>query len=241
MRSRSLLCALTVLLSASPALAADANGVIEHALGPYYAALVASSRGNIDATNRQLILFASRWASASREVRTTPPAEIGQDPEWPVAVDRVTTLIAEARAAARRRDMSGAHADLEEVRQVLREVRERHQLATFDDHLSDYHEAVERVAGHVVGRNEIRLTGRDFDDINEDLQSALQAWRAAQGLAGPIAASATWKAAAAQASAALAQMAKALAAKDRTAIAHGADRLKTTYYDLLLAVSIARG
>ena len=78
-------------------LSADSAGTIERALGPYYAALVSSARGDTDATNRHLLLFASRWATASREARQAPPREVGQDPQWPALLDRVSAVIARAR------------------------------------------------------------------------------------------------------------------------------------------------
>jgi hypothetical protein len=219
---------------------ADATQSIERAMGPYYAALVASSRGNTDATSRHLLLFASRWDSAVREARSAPPKAIGQDPGWPSVLDEVTAAIARARELVRARDVASAHAELETIRTAFREIRGRHGALTFDDHLTDYHEAIERMLGHMAGRNEIRLTARDYADAEEDLHAAQTAWRLVQANAGGMAGQPGWVAAAKQADAALTDAGRALANRNATTAGLTAERVKSTYYDLLLAVSKTR-
>jgi hypothetical protein len=239
-RTPCLLVAAAIVLCGG-ALSADSTQTIERALGPYYAALVSSARGNTDATSRHLLLFASRWATASREVRKVPPREVDQDPQWPALLDEVNAVIARTRQLVRQQDIASAHAELETIRAAFRDIHARHNALTFDDHMTDYHEAMERMLGHVAGRNEIRLTARDFAEADEDLQAALAAWQAVQASAGPLAGNAGWKAAAREAAGALDQARRALAAKNATAVGLAAERMKTTYYDLLMAVSRARG
>jgi hypothetical protein len=237
----SFLRVAVVCVLASAAAAADSTQAIERAMGPYYAALVSSARGNIDATSRQLLLFASRWETASREARTAPPRAIEQDPAWPAVLDEVNATIGRARDLVRARDVASVHAELESIRASFRELRARHHALTFDDHLTDYHESMERLLGHVAGRNEIRLTAKDFADADEDLGAAQSAWASVQASAGSLAAQPDWAAAARRASAALADAARALTAKNATAAGNAAEQVRSTYYDLLLAVSKARG
>jgi uncharacterized protein YukE len=239
-RTLSLLTAAVLVLGGG-ALSADSSETIERALGPYYAALVSSARGNIDATSRHLLVFASRWESISREAHTSPQAAVAQDPQWPALLDEVNAVIVRTRQLVHKQDLASAHAELETVRAEIRDFHARHNALTFDDHLTDYHEAMERVLGHVAGRNEIRLTARDFADAGEDLQAALAAWQAVQISAGPLAGNADWKAAVREAAAALDQAGKALSAKHATAAGAAAERMKTTYYDLLMAIAKARG
>jgi hypothetical protein len=241
MAPRTLLRAALLAVVLAGAASAESTQSIERAMGPYYAALVASARGNIDATSRNLLLFASRWDQAAREARTTPPAWVGQDPAWPALLDEVTAAIARTRDLVRLRDVASAHAELETIRSSFRELRGRHNALTFDDHMTDYHEAIERMLGHVAGRNEIRLTDKDYADAEEDLRSAQAAWQIVQRSAGAMAGQPAWSAAAKEAPAALAAAARALASKNATAAGQAAERVKTTYYDLLLAVGRARG
>jgi uncharacterized protein YukE len=237
--TRLLLAAALILCGGM--LSADSTQAIERALGPYYAALVSSARGNTDATSRHLLLFASRWETASREARTSPPRAIEQDPAWPALLDEVTAVIRRARQLVRQQDVASAHAELEGIRSAIRDIHARHNALTFDDHMTDYHEAMERIIGHVAGRNEIRLTARDFADAEEDLQAAIAAWQMVQASAGPLSGNADWKAAAHEAAVALDQVRRALGAGNATASSLAAERMKTTYYDLLMAVSRARG
>jgi hypothetical protein len=230
---------LAVALTCS--LSADSMQSIERAMGPYYAALVASSRGNTDATSRNLLLFASRWETAAREARSAPPRAIQQDPAWPAVLDQVTATIARVRELVRVRDVSSAHAELESIRSALREVRGRHDALIFDDYMTDYHESIERVLGHVAGRNEIRLTPKDFADADEDLKAAQGAWQLVQKSAGSMTAEAGWTAAARETGTLLADAARAVGMKNATAVGRAVEQLKSNYYDLLLAVAKARG
>jgi hypothetical protein len=239
-RTPSLLVAAVLVLGGG-ALSADSTETIERALGPYYAALVSSDRGDTDATSRHLLVFASRWETASREARTSPPREVGQDPQWPALLDEVGAVIARARQLVRQQDVASAHAELETIRAAIRAVHARHDALTFDDHLTDYHEAMERMFGHVAGRNEIRLTAHDFADADEDLQAALAAWREVQASAGSLSAHAEWKAACRQVDATLQEARRALAAKNATSAGLAAERTRAAYNVLLMAVSKARG
>jgi hypothetical protein len=238
---RTLAPLLVAVLVSLPARAAEPQGAAAaRASAPYYAALVASARGSIDATNRQLLLLAARWDAAVREARTAGPPSLTQDPAWAAALDQATAMLAKAREFARARDIAGAHAELEEMRLVLHEVRERHGVWVLDDHLAEYHEMIERVAGHVSGRSEINLTPRDYEDVDEDLRGAQAAWAALEKAEGPLRGMPAWQEASRAASSALHDTARAVAAKDRAAVAQGTERLKNSYFDLLVAVSKAR-
>jgi hypothetical protein len=241
MSPRTILPAALLVLALGGTLSADSSQAIERSMAPYYAALVASARGNIDATSRHLLLFASRWEAAAREGRAAPPRSYGQDPSWPSLLDEVTATIGRAHELLRLRDVASVHAELESIRSAFRELRERYHVLTFDDHLTDYHEAIERMLGHVAGRNEIRLTAKDYADADEDLRAARGAWQLVQATAGSLSSQPGWASAAREASASLAEATRALASRNATAAGRAAEQVKSTYYDLLLAVSKLRG
>jgi len=230
---------LAVVLACT--LSADSTQSIERAMGPYYAALVASARGNTDATSRHLLLFASRWETAVREARSAPPRAIQQDPAWPAVLDEVTATIARVRELVRVRDVASAHAELETIRSAFRDVRGRHNALTFDDYMTDYHEGIERLLGHVAGRNEIRLTAKDFADADEDLKAAQAAWQLVQKSGSSIANQPGWALAAREAATRLSESDRAITVRNATALGRAVEQLKTNYYDLLLAVAKARG
>jgi hypothetical protein len=242
-----MLLAVAVVVAAAgvprPAVAqhAEVGPAASKASAPFYAALVASAHGNTDATNRQLLLLAARWDAAVREARTAAPAPLRQDPAWGAALDRATALLARARERARARDVTGAHSELEEIRLVLHEVRERHGVWTLDDRLAEYHEMVERVTGHVAGRSEINLTARDYQDVDEDLTGARSSWAHIDQLAAGLRDVPAWRTAAGETAAALQEAVRSVTARDRAALAQAVDRVKSSYFDLLSALSKIRG
>jgi len=223
------------------AIARDFERDLQAALGPYYAALVASSRGNIDQTQRQILLFASKWETVAREAPAQAPAAYRDDRQWRALVDSVAGTLREATELCRRRDVAGAHARLELIRLALREIDERHNLLTVDDHLTDLHDAIQRMIGHVGGLNEIRLKPRDFEDIEEDFKAGEQAWKAVEASAGPLAGSEAWRAAASDMTRTLSTIARDLQGRRPGTLVPAIERLRDRYYDLLLAVSKARG
>jgi hypothetical protein len=239
---RRLAAALVVALAVCvPGRAAGPPGAAAaRASAPFYAALVASARGSIDATNRQLLLLAAYWDAAVREARAAEPPSLRQDPAWGAALDRATTMLAKARELARARNIAGVHAQLEEMRLVLHEIRERHGAWIFDDHLAEYHEMIERVGGHVSGPSEINFTARDYQDVDEDLRGAQSAWAAVKKSQGALSGVPAWQEASRATSAALDEMARGVAGKDRAGLGRAAERLKTSYYDLLSALAKAR-
>jgi hypothetical protein len=232
-----------MLLSLLPgrAVARDFERDLQAALGPYYAALVASSRGNIDQTQRQILLFASKWETVAREAPAQAPAAYRDDRQWRALVDGVADTLHEASDLCRRRDVAGAHARLESIRLALREIDERHNALTVDDHLTDLHDAIQRMIGHVGGLNEIRLKPRDFDDIAEDFQAAEQAWKAVVSSAGPLAGSEPWRAAASRMTQTLSTIDRELQGRRPNSLVPAIEGLRDRYYDLLLAVSKGRG
>jgi hypothetical protein len=220
--------------------AADFEKALDAAMGSYYAALVASAQGNNEATQRQLLLAASRWAVVAR-LSVPPSAVLAGDPAWAAAVKSVTGALQRARERAAARDIVAAHAELEAIRHTLYDVRVRHNLLNFDDHLTDFHEAIERLSGHVAGPNEIQLKPKDFADLFEDFEAARNAWQACLASAGGLTSARAWQIASRDVSASLQEMDRAIASKNGGAAARAATSLKNRYFDLLTAVSHARG
>ncbi len=239
MRFLALASMLLALLSV-PAQAADFEKDLQAALGPYYAALVASSRGNIEETQRQVLLFASKWETVARKSPAEAPAAFRTDPQWRELVGRVGDTLQRVRERCRKRDAAGAHAELESIRLALREIDGRHNRLTVDDHLTDFHDAMQRMVGHVGGVNEIVLKPKDFDDIGEDYQAAQLAWKAVQTSAGPLGRSDDWRAAVSRISTTLDDIGRDLQSRRPASLVPAIEGLRDQYYTLLLAVSRAR-
>jgi hypothetical protein len=226
---------VAALVAGLPALAApDTDALCRSAMAPYYAALLASARGDAEGTLRHLILLEAQWDAVTR--RSGPDA-----PEWlrdATAGRPVGMTVAATIGSARRHlplDVSGAHAELEGIRALLRDARTRHGARTADDAVTDYHEAMERLSSHIGLSNEITLTPKDFTAIGLDVGRARLAWAKVElfpELAGP---SSGWSAGAT--ARVLGTIAEAAERRDATAVQQASRTLKSRYFDLLSVLS----
>jgi hypothetical protein len=215
---------------------AEFRSAMNSAMAPYYAALIASLRGDAESTQRDLVVFAARWGQVSRE---EPPAAIQSDPQWSSVLARVAQIIKKSEQLVHARKLTSAHTELEGVRLVLREIRGRHNLLVFDDWLTDYHESMERIAARAAMQNEIVLADSDFVELAKDLTRAKTLWATVEREAGPVASAQGWAPAARRIATAHADLDHLLAKKDPAAIARAATELKNAYHDLLAALSRA--
>jgi hypothetical protein len=135
----------------------------------YRRALVASQRGDVDSTFRAAALLQSRWNELTRSFRQKPPPAYEGDPGWPAALEEISRAVSQARAAAESRRPAEAHALLEPVRRVLRDLRRRNGVEAFDDRLSDFHDAMERVLLRTGSTHEVPLTAEDRRGLSEDM------------------------------------------------------------------------
>ncbi len=218
--------------------APDADTALRRAMGPYYAALWASSRGNIEATQRQLLLFQASWDTASKVARVSPPEALRADPAWVEALDFGTAALGRARAALRIQDTGGTHAELESIRLRLREVRARHRIESIDDRLTDFHGAMERLISRVSARNEIVLTAADWESIEPHLEAARKFLQEIDAAAWPaLKRAAGWVAAFGSVQSSLGELDRAVKQRDGFSASKVAERLHDRYYELLVSIS----
>ncbi len=206
---------------------AGVEAACRSAMGPYYAALLASARGDADGTLRHVLLLKARW-----------DAVLGQGDAGAAAwlrdtVDRqpVGAAVAAKIEAARQRlprDVAGAHTELEGIRALIRDARVHHGIRSVDDALTDYHTAMERLESHIGLSNEVTLARDDFMAIRDDVRRARSAWT--EVVAYPdfkaIASSDTT-------AALLGRIADAAERSDARTAQDAARLLKTKYFDLL--------
>ncbi len=238
MKNRSLLIAAVAatLVAAAFVVRADFQSAMNAAMAPYYAALIASERGDAESTQRNLAMLAARWDQVARE---EPPAALKADPEWRVALETGAAIITRCQALVRARNLAKLHLELEGLRLVLRQVRGQHDLLVLDDYLTDYHESMERVHVRASMQNEIVLADADYAEMTKDLSRAKSLWAIVERDAGTIASTPGWLDAARRLGAAHAELDHLLVRKDPAAIARAAGRLTDAYHDLLGALSRA--
>ncbi|HSL22402.1 MAG TPA: hypothetical protein VK886_12770 [Vicinamibacterales bacterium] len=206
-------------------------------MASYYAALLASAHGNAEATLRHLVLFRSRWEQLARGgSRQDSPAWFGAD----VRGEPIWAAVASKIEVARRqlpRNVTGAHAELEAIRLLLRDARARHGALGFDDALTEYHDAMERVLSLAGGRNEIALTASDFGVLGGAIKRAEAGWSAVESSRGAPKGLADWKDIAAGTASALRAAAESAKRQDAAAVQHASEDLRNRYDDLLRILS----
>jgi hypothetical protein len=207
-------------------------------MGPYYAALLASARGDGEGTLRQVILLESRWGQVAREHRAALPSWLQDDSAGKPLVDAIADRI-EAIRRGLPRDVASAHTDLEKVRTLFRDARARHGSRTFDDAVTDYHEALERLISHTGHANEMALAADDLTTIQRDARRARVAWDGLASAADVPARSSGWKDVQAATAHALTSIDAAAARGDAAATQAAVQALKDRYYELLALLARA--
>ena len=207
------------------------------AMASYYAALLTTAHGDSEAALRRLVLLRARWEEVARLSRSRGPdwtqdATTGQSP-----VAAVTAMLDRARQRTSAGDIAGAHAELEGIRVVLRDARAHHGVRTFDDVLTDYHDAMERLTSRVGLRNEIVLNSEDYSAIREQTARAGAAWTEINTVTDPVKMLPGWREVAARTTMALATLQKAATAQDAAVAQETAVALKTHYFELLRILS----
>jgi hypothetical protein len=209
-----------------------------HAAMPsYYAALLASARGDADGTTRQLLLLGARLKELVS--RTDAPAWATDTASGQPAIAAVAAAVDAARRQTLAREIGAAHASLEHVRYLLRDTRTRHGARTFDDAMTDYHEAMERLISRAGLHYEIVLTAEDYSAISEQAGRAAHAWSDIEAEAASEKSAPGWNAAAAKTRTLLAGLYNATSEHDADLAQTTAEALKAAYYELIASLARA--
>jgi hypothetical protein len=233
-RTSMLLLLTVVLLAPRPATAADPfDQHLRAAMAPYYAALLTSARGDGEGTLRHLVVLRARWASVQGVPASARPAWAAQ----PV-LDGVATRLDRARKTSTSGQIARAHGDLESIRALLRDARRRAGVRTFDDAVTDYHEALERLTGRTGLHNEIELNADDYTAIQEQVARAASVWTEIAAGRTP-AGNGNWAGLSGATEKALGVLRIATASRDMDATQTAAETLKARYFDLLAILARA--
>ena len=153
---------LALALATVPAWAADAfTDAVQAAYVPYRAALFrtnskaqAESEQAVAAARAQFRAIGQRYAAA-------PPVPYDRDPEFAATLKKVDEVLAKAEAEVRDQQLAKAHETLEEVRDLLGELRRRSGVIVYSDHMNAYHEVMEHMledAPKLIGQSGGMLT-----------------------------------------------------------------------------------
>jgi hypothetical protein len=140
--------ALAVPWFAAPALAADpATEAIQAAYVPYRAALFRTN-GKSQPESEQAIADAMRaWSAVGERFAGAPPLPYAGDVRFAATVDEVAAVYREAERLIRAGRLADAHEELEKVRDLLADLRQRNGVVVYSDHMNAYHAEMEHVLG----------------------------------------------------------------------------------------------
>ena len=105
-------------------------------------------------------------------------ADTRGDAQWQSNLDEVGRHIDASEKIIRRgTNLKEAHEELEHIRFVLMQLRERHGIDYYIDHLTRFHEPMETIVLAARGKTEKSLTDNDLDVIRKNLPMAKKLWQ----------------------------------------------------------------
>lgn len=145
---RSVLANVVVvaLLAATSVFAADAaTEAMQAAYAPYRAALF-KTNGTSKAESEQAMQQARQaWARVVADYAARPPAPYDRDTAFATSLAEVSTVYARASEQIASDQLGAAHETLEQVRDILSDLRRRNNVVVFSDQMNAYHAEMERV------------------------------------------------------------------------------------------------
>jgi hypothetical protein len=111
------------------------------------------------------------------EFKTRNNSLKNSDPLWQSDLERIDQLLAEAdRAINQAQNLATGHEKLERMRLALQQLRKRHKLDYYIDHLYDFHHQMEVIVLTAERRIPQPLTADDLRTIRQTLPEVQRRW-----------------------------------------------------------------
>lgn len=137
---------LCLLSAAGSAAAADPlTDAMQKTYAPYRVALF-KTNAKAQEEARQAVLQARQgWSRLAADFGANPPPPYAGDSGLPASLAAVGKVYDKALAEIERNQLTEAHETLEEVRDIMADLRRRNQVIVFGDHMNAYHAAMEHL------------------------------------------------------------------------------------------------
>lgn len=100
------------------------------------------------------------------------------DDQWQADLEAVGQRIeASARIIQSGEKLKDAHEELEHIRAIMLQLRERNDIEYFIDHLTRFHEPMESIVLAVKDKDAAELSPSDIEDLRETVTEARLLWR----------------------------------------------------------------
>ncbi|MBL8327122.1 MAG: hypothetical protein JNJ89_19410 [Rubrivivax sp.] len=122
-----------------------ATEAMQAAYEPYRAALFRTNSKSQAESERALAAARAAWKQVRERFEGKAPPPYDRDPRFAATLAAVDAAYANAQSQVGQKELARAHETLEEVRDLLGELRRRNGVVVFSDHVNAYHEQMERV------------------------------------------------------------------------------------------------
>ncbi len=153
---RRLLLSVSLLSAAGHALAADPLTLaMQETYAPYRVALFKTNAKAQEDARKAVIQAQQGWVRLTGQFGANPPPPYAGDGELAASLASVAKVYGKALREIESNQLAEAHETLEEVRDVMADMRRRNQVIVFSDHMNAYHAEME----HVLKESETVLAG----------------------------------------------------------------------------------
>ncbi len=188
-RSRRMLALTAIFLAAAFGVPAESsaadNATADLVAGmvtfdrAYIPVLALSSQNKLDASRKAIEILKEQWSVFAGQFGDRYP-----EADWKQGFERTAVILVRSADLLKTGDLAGAHAALEEVRDVWVDLRERRSIPYYVDYLNRYHESMENVTAVTAGRTGATLEEAQVRQVAALLPEARAKWEAT--LAAPF-------------------------------------------------------
>lgn len=164
-----LLCTLATVAQADSHLIKD----MVHFDQAYIPVLALTSAAEVKASRSSFMVFENVWHDFKHKYYS----KAGNDALWKSDFDKIDGYVRASKKIIRRgTNIKAAHEELEHVRVVLMHLRERNGIEYYVDHLTRFHEPMEKIVLAVKGKTAATLTDDALSVIKRTLPEARLLW-----------------------------------------------------------------
>jgi len=165
---------VVIFISAIPTARADMLQDMVHFDQAYIPVLALTSDEKLPPARAAMKTLKPVWKSFKQQYATNK-----NDPKWQTDIGRIDAYIsAGEKIIARGTGLKDAHEELEHVRIVFMEMRERNGIEYFVDHLTRFHKPMEEIVLAAKGKTAKTLTDADIRKVRQTLPGTKQLWQA---------------------------------------------------------------
>lgn len=141
----------------------------------YIPSLFLTGQGKVEESQLSMKFLREEWMVFKKKYYSAQP----NDAQWEKDMDKVEALIMAAdKIITGGKDLSIAHEDLEGVRLILMEARQRNKIEYFPDYLTLFHGHMEEIFEVAENKKPETLSEKDIQTIEKVLPKILASWEA---------------------------------------------------------------